>query len=149
VVVKNLENGEIDFEDLKAKVAEHKDYLSALMITYPSTYGFFDANVKEITNLIHENGGQVYMDGEYECASWIYFSRKYWQMFVTLIYIKLLPFLTVVVVLVLANLCSKTFSSFPKNPNIPTVELMELMLFLLHLMVLLWCLIFLMLTSKC
>ena len=63
VVVKNLENGEIDFEDLKAKVAEHKDYLSALMITYPSTYGFFDANVKEITNLIHENGGQVYMDG--------------------------------------------------------------------------------------
>lgn len=63
VVVKNLENGEIDFEDLKAKVTEHKDNLSALMITYPSTYGFFDANVKEITSLIHENGGQVYMDG--------------------------------------------------------------------------------------
>ena len=63
VVVKNLENGEIDFEDLKAKVAEHKDNLAAFMITYPSTYGFFDANVKEITQLIHENGGQVYMDG--------------------------------------------------------------------------------------
>jgi glycine dehydrogenase len=63
VVVKNLENGEIDFEDLKAKVAEHKDHLSAFMITYPSTYGFFDHNVKEITDLIHENGGQVYMDG--------------------------------------------------------------------------------------
>mgnify|MGYP000370213270 CR=1 FL=1 len=63
VVVKNLENGEIDFEDLKAKVEEHKDHLSAFMITYPSTYGFFDHNVKEITNLIHENGGQVYMDG--------------------------------------------------------------------------------------
>lgn len=63
VVVKNLENGEIDFEDLIAKVAEHKDNLAAFMITYPSTYGFFDANVKEITNLIHENGGQVYMDG--------------------------------------------------------------------------------------
>ena len=45
---------EIDFRRFKAKVAEHKDYLSALMITYPSTYGFFDANVKEITNLIHE-----------------------------------------------------------------------------------------------
>jgi len=63
VVVKNLENGEIDFEDLKTKVAEHKDNLAAFMITYPSTYGFFDANVKEITQLIHENGGQVYMDG--------------------------------------------------------------------------------------
>lgn len=63
VVVKNLENGEIDFEDLKAKVEEHKDHLSAFMITYPSTYGFFDDNVKEITDLIHANGGQVYMDG--------------------------------------------------------------------------------------
>ncbi len=63
VVVKNLENGEIDFEDLKLKVAENKDNLSAFMITYPSTYGFFDDNVKEITALIHENGGQVYMDG--------------------------------------------------------------------------------------
>lgn len=63
VVVKNLENGEIDFEDLKTKVEEHKDNLAAFMITYPSTYGFFDANVKEITQLIHENGGQVYMDG--------------------------------------------------------------------------------------
>ncbi len=63
VVVKNLENGEIDFEDLKSKAEEHKDHLSAVMITYPSTYGFFDANIKEITKLIHENGGQVYMDG--------------------------------------------------------------------------------------
>ena len=63
VVVKNLENGEIDFEDLKAKAEEHKDNLAAVMITYPSTYGFFDANIKEITKLIHENGGQVYMDG--------------------------------------------------------------------------------------
>jgi len=63
VVVKNLENGEIDFEDLKSKAEEYKDHLSAVMITYPSTYGFFDANIKEITKLIHENGGQVYMDG--------------------------------------------------------------------------------------
>ena len=63
VVVENLEDGQIDFEDLKAKVEEHKDNLSAFMITYPSTYGFFDDNVKEITDLIHENGGQVYMDG--------------------------------------------------------------------------------------
>ena len=63
VVVKNLENGEIDFEDLKAKAEQHKDNLSCVMITYPSTYGFFDANIKEITKLIHDNGGQVYMDG--------------------------------------------------------------------------------------
>ena len=63
VVVKNLENGEIDFEDLKAKAELHAENLSAVMITYPSTYGFFDANVKDITKLIHDNGGQVYMDG--------------------------------------------------------------------------------------
>lgn len=63
VVVKNLENGEIDFEDLKKKAEEHSENLSAAMITYPSTYGFFDDNIKEITKLIHEHGGQVYMDG--------------------------------------------------------------------------------------
>ncbi len=63
VVVKNLENGEIDFEDLKNKAEQHKDDLAAVMITYPSTYGFFDSNIKEITKLIHDNGGQVYLDG--------------------------------------------------------------------------------------
>ncbi|WP_407404820.1 aminomethyl-transferring glycine dehydrogenase [Chryseobacterium sp.] len=63
VVVKNLENGEIDFEDLKAKTDLHSANLSCVMITYPSTYGLFDANIKEITQLIHDNGGQVYMDG--------------------------------------------------------------------------------------
>lgn len=63
VVVKNLENGEIDAEDWKAKAELHKDNLSAAMITYPSTYGFFDANIKEIIKIVHDNGGQVYMDG--------------------------------------------------------------------------------------
>ncbi len=63
VVVKNLENGEIDIEDLKAKATEHAANLGAVMITYPSTYGLFDANIKEIIELIHDNGGQVYMDG--------------------------------------------------------------------------------------
>lgn len=63
VVVKNLENGEIDFEDLKAKAEQHSENLSAVMITYPSTYGFFDDNIKEITDLIHAHGGQIYMDG--------------------------------------------------------------------------------------
>ena len=63
VVVKNLENGEIDFEDLKAKAELHSENLSAAMITYPSTYGLFDENIKDITKLIHEHGGQVYLDG--------------------------------------------------------------------------------------
>lgn len=63
VVVKNLENGRINFEDLKEKAELHSENLAAAMITYPSTYGFFDANIKEITSLIHEHGGQVYMDG--------------------------------------------------------------------------------------
>lgn len=63
VVVKNLESGEIDFEDLKAKAEQHSANLSAVMITYPSTYGFFDDNIKEITDLIHHHGGQIYMDG--------------------------------------------------------------------------------------
>ena len=63
VVVKNLENGQIDFEDLKSKVEQHRENLSAFMITYPSTYGFFDEDVTDIINLIHDNGGQVYMDG--------------------------------------------------------------------------------------
>ena len=63
VVVKNIETGEIDFEDLKAKAELHSDNLAAVMITYPSTYGFFDDNIIEITDLIHQHGGQIYMDG--------------------------------------------------------------------------------------
>ncbi len=63
VVVKNLENGEIDFRDLKSKAEQHSENLAAVMITYPSTYGFFDENIKEITDLIHQHGGQIYMDG--------------------------------------------------------------------------------------
>ncbi len=63
VVVKNLENGEFDLEDLKEKLEKHKDQISALMITYPSTYGFFDDDVKAVTDMVHQYGGQVYMDG--------------------------------------------------------------------------------------
>lgn len=63
VVVKNLPTGETDLEDLKAKIELHKENLSALMITYPSTYGAFDANIREVTKMVHEAGGQVYMDG--------------------------------------------------------------------------------------
>lgn len=63
VVVKNLPTGETDVEDLKLKIEKHRDNLSALMITYPSTYGAFDSNILEVTSLIHEAGGQIYMDG--------------------------------------------------------------------------------------
>ncbi|MDO5510789.1 MAG: aminomethyl-transferring glycine dehydrogenase [Weeksellaceae bacterium] len=63
VVVKNNEDGELNIDDLKAKLEKHGENLAALMITYPSTYGMFDNNVKEVTQLIHEHGGQVYMDG--------------------------------------------------------------------------------------
>ncbi len=63
VVVKALENGYIDIEDLKAKAAAHAANLAGIMITYPSTYGIYEETVKEITDIIHQNGGQVYMDG--------------------------------------------------------------------------------------
>jgi len=55
--------GNVDVSDLKAKVAEHRDRLAALMVTYPSTHGVFEENIKEICAMIHEAGGQVYMDG--------------------------------------------------------------------------------------
>jgi glycine dehydrogenase len=63
VVVKALENGYIDVDDLKAKATEHAANLAGIMITYPSTYGIFEEAVKDITKIVHENGGQVYMDG--------------------------------------------------------------------------------------
>ncbi|MGE0434161.1 MAG: aminomethyl-transferring glycine dehydrogenase, partial [Planctomycetota bacterium] len=63
VVVKCEENGNIDVEDLKAKATQHKDKLAALMVTYPSTHGVFEPGIKDICKTIHDNGGQVYMDG--------------------------------------------------------------------------------------
>ncbi len=63
VVVKALENGYVDVEDLKAKAAQHAQNLAGIMITYPSTYGIFEESIKEITATIHQHGGQVYMDG--------------------------------------------------------------------------------------
>lgn len=63
VVVKALENGYIDVDDLKAKAATHADKLAGIMITYPSTYGVYEESVKEICATIHQHGGQVYMDG--------------------------------------------------------------------------------------
>ena len=63
VVVKTDELGNIDWADFSEKTQEHRDNLAALMITYPSTHGVFEANIKDINRKIHECGGQVYMDG--------------------------------------------------------------------------------------
>ena len=63
VVTKASENGNIDVDDLREKAIKHKDNLAALMVTYPSTHGVFESAIKEITQIIHNNGGQVYMDG--------------------------------------------------------------------------------------
>ncbi|MFF6793851.1 aminomethyl-transferring glycine dehydrogenase [Streptomyces filamentosus] len=63
VVVKTAEDGEVDVEDLRAKIAQHRDELSVLMITYPSTHGVFEEHVADICAEVHEAGGQVYVDG--------------------------------------------------------------------------------------
>jgi len=63
VVVKCDELGNVDVKDLKEKAELHKNNLSCLMITYPSTHGVYEESVKKITKIIHDNGGQVYMDG--------------------------------------------------------------------------------------
>jgi glycine dehydrogenase len=63
IVTKTMENGNIDVEDVRAKAIEYKDTLSCLMITYPSTHGVFESAIREITQIIHDNGGLVYMDG--------------------------------------------------------------------------------------
>jgi len=63
IVIKTDEFGNIDLQDIKDRISDHKDNLAALMITYPSTHGVFESNIKTITDLIHKAGGQVYMDG--------------------------------------------------------------------------------------
>ena len=63
IVTKTAENGNIDIDDLREKVALHSENLAALMVTYPSTHGVFESEIQNITKIIHDNGGQVYMDG--------------------------------------------------------------------------------------
>lgn len=63
VVVKCDENGNVDLADLQAKAVQHKENLAALMVTYPSTHGVYEEGIRDITRIVHENGGQVYMDG--------------------------------------------------------------------------------------
>ena len=63
IVTKTAENGNIDIDDLREKVEIHSAHLAALMVTYPSTHGVFESEIQEITKIIHDHGGQVYMDG--------------------------------------------------------------------------------------
>ena len=63
IIVECDESGNIDVEDLRAKASEHTDSLAAFMVTYPSTHGVFEEAIIEICDIIHDNGGQVYMDG--------------------------------------------------------------------------------------
>ncbi|MEC7583262.1 MAG: aminomethyl-transferring glycine dehydrogenase [Planctomycetota bacterium] len=63
VVVACDDDGNIDVEDLRSKATEHAEHLAALMVTYPSTHGVFEASIREICDVVHEHGGQVYMDG--------------------------------------------------------------------------------------
>jgi glycine dehydrogenase len=63
VVVASAPNGNVDLSDLRKKAVEHRDRLACLMITYPSTHGVFEDDIREICQIVHEHGGQVYMDG--------------------------------------------------------------------------------------
>ncbi|HEX7069871.1 MAG TPA: aminomethyl-transferring glycine dehydrogenase, partial [Rhodothermales bacterium] len=63
VVVKTTEAGDVDLDDLRTRAAEHADRLAALMITYPSTHGVFERDIRTICSIVHEYGGLVYMDG--------------------------------------------------------------------------------------
>jgi len=63
VVVKSDEDGSIDVEDLRNKASEHSENLGAIMVTYPSTHGVFEEAITEICDIVHEHGGQVYLDG--------------------------------------------------------------------------------------
>jgi glycine dehydrogenase len=63
IVTKTTDKGEIDVADLREKAQQNRDVLSALMVTYPSTHGVFEESIKEVCKIIHDNGGQVYLDG--------------------------------------------------------------------------------------
>src|SRR3546814_396722 len=63
VVVACDDDGNVDVDDLKAKVVDHAETLAGLMVTYPSTHGVFESRIREICDLVHDHGGQVYLDG--------------------------------------------------------------------------------------
>ncbi len=63
VVVRSRSDGSVDVDDLRAKAAQHREHLACLMVTYPSTHGVFEDDIRQICEIVHEHGGQVYMDG--------------------------------------------------------------------------------------
>jgi len=63
VVIKTADNGNIDIDDLKLKAEQYKEVLAAIMVTYPSTHGIFEEGIRKVIQIVHDNGGQVYMDG--------------------------------------------------------------------------------------
>lgn len=63
VVVACLDNGDVDIDDLRSKIAENRETLAALMVTYPSTHGVYEHGIRDITSAVHDAGGQVYIDG--------------------------------------------------------------------------------------
>ena len=65
VPIKALSDGSLDLQDLRTKASEHRDQLAAFMVTYPSTFGVFEEGIEEACEIVHQNGGQVYVDGEH------------------------------------------------------------------------------------
>ncbi len=63
VVIKTADNGNIDIDDLSSKAEQYKNELAAIMVTYPSTHGIFEEGIRDVIKIVHDNGGQVYMDG--------------------------------------------------------------------------------------
>src|SRR5690606_40422049 len=63
VVVACTDGGDIDLADLRAKADQHRDTLAAIMVTYPSTHGVYETGISELAEIVHEAGGQVYVDG--------------------------------------------------------------------------------------
>ena len=63
VIVECDELGNVDLDDLRNKAGRHKDDLACIMVTYPSTHGVFEESIIELCNIVHEHGGQVYVDG--------------------------------------------------------------------------------------
>lgn len=67
VPIKALADGSLDLKDLKEKAEKHKDNLASFMVTYPSTFGVFEEGIEEACQIVHDNGGQVYVDGKWAC----------------------------------------------------------------------------------
>jgi len=63
IPIKCDSKGNLDMEDLEKKAVQNKDKLAAIMVTYPSTFGVFEEGIRRVCDIVHENGGQVYMDG--------------------------------------------------------------------------------------